>query len=186
MKLGVVGTGSVGCAIALAAVSRGSAREIVLVNRTRKTAEAVATDIRYGSVPARDVAVSPPAGAKKVDLGSPNSPDHMDKGGKDNQAPDAQGLRAVQAAAGFPVTAPDRLSGLPRTVGRLVGRQHLHHQQPPAVERRVLDRRGGVADDFADSFDFAQTVTPLTPIHTTVSEDFFKAQAPSGLPDSDL
>jgi L-lactate dehydrogenase len=26
----------------------GSAREIVLVNRTRKTAEAVATDIRYG------------------------------------------------------------------------------------------------------------------------------------------
>jgi L-lactate dehydrogenase len=27
----------------------GSAREIVLVNRTRKTAEAVATDIRYGT-----------------------------------------------------------------------------------------------------------------------------------------
>ena len=49
MKLGVVGTGSVGCAIALAAVTRGSAREIVLVNRTRKTAEAVATDIRYGT-----------------------------------------------------------------------------------------------------------------------------------------
>jgi L-lactate dehydrogenase len=49
MKLGVVGTGQVGCAIALAAVTRGSAREIVLVNRTRKTAEAVATDIRYGT-----------------------------------------------------------------------------------------------------------------------------------------
>src|SRR5579862_1427945 len=49
MKLGVVGTGSVGCAIALAAVTRGSAREIILVNRTRKTAEAVATDIRYGT-----------------------------------------------------------------------------------------------------------------------------------------
>jgi L-lactate dehydrogenase len=32
----------------MAAVMRGSAREIVLVNRTRKTAEAVATDIRYG------------------------------------------------------------------------------------------------------------------------------------------
>jgi len=27
---------------------RGSAREIVLINRTRKTAEAVAADIRYG------------------------------------------------------------------------------------------------------------------------------------------
>ena len=49
MKLGIVGIGSVGCAIALAAVTRGSAREIVLVNRTSKTAEAVATDIRYGT-----------------------------------------------------------------------------------------------------------------------------------------
>ena len=49
MKLGIIGTGQVGCAIALAAVTRGSAREIVLVNRTRKTAEAVATDIRYGT-----------------------------------------------------------------------------------------------------------------------------------------
>src|SRR5258708_11826953 len=49
MKLGIVGTGQVGCAIALTAVTRGSAREIVLVNRTRKTADAVATDIRYGT-----------------------------------------------------------------------------------------------------------------------------------------
>jgi L-lactate dehydrogenase len=48
MKLGIVGTGNVGCAIALAAVTRGSAREIVLVNRTKKVAEAVATDLRYG------------------------------------------------------------------------------------------------------------------------------------------
>jgi L-lactate dehydrogenase len=49
MKIGIVGIGAVGCAIALAAVTRGSAREIVLVNRTRKTAEAVATDLRYGT-----------------------------------------------------------------------------------------------------------------------------------------
>jgi len=49
MKIGIVGTGAVGCACALAAVTRGSAREIVLVNRTRKTAAAVATDIRYGT-----------------------------------------------------------------------------------------------------------------------------------------
>ena len=48
MKLGIVGTGNVGCAIALAAATRGSAREIVLINRTRKVAEAVATDLRYG------------------------------------------------------------------------------------------------------------------------------------------
>ncbi len=49
MKLGIIGTGNVGNAIALAAVTRGSAREIVLVNRTSKTAEAVATDLRYGA-----------------------------------------------------------------------------------------------------------------------------------------
>jgi L-lactate dehydrogenase len=48
MKIGIVGTGNVGCACALSAALRGSGREIVLVNRTRKTAEAVATDIRYG------------------------------------------------------------------------------------------------------------------------------------------
>ena len=49
MKLGIIGTGNVGCAIALAAATRGSAREIVLVNRTRKVAQAVATDLRYGT-----------------------------------------------------------------------------------------------------------------------------------------
>src|SRR6516164_8379643 len=49
MRLGIVGTGNVGCAIAFAAVMRGSAREILLLNRTSKTAEAVATDIRYGT-----------------------------------------------------------------------------------------------------------------------------------------
>jgi L-lactate dehydrogenase len=48
-KLGIIGAGNVGCACAFAAVTRGSARDVVLVNRTRKTAEAVATDIRYGT-----------------------------------------------------------------------------------------------------------------------------------------
>lgn len=48
MRIGIIGTGNVGCAIALAAVMRGSAREIALVNRTQKVAEAVATDLRYG------------------------------------------------------------------------------------------------------------------------------------------
>ncbi len=49
MKLGIIGAGNVACAIALAAVTRGSAREIVIVNRTSKTAEAIATDLRYGA-----------------------------------------------------------------------------------------------------------------------------------------
>ena len=49
MKTGIIGAGRVGCACALAAVVRGSAREIVIVDRTRKRAKAVATDLRYGS-----------------------------------------------------------------------------------------------------------------------------------------
>ena len=48
MKVGIVGVGSVGRACALALVGRGCAREIVLVDRTRTRAAAVATDIRYG------------------------------------------------------------------------------------------------------------------------------------------
>jgi len=49
MKIGIVGAGKVGSACALAAVVRGSARDIVIVDRTRKRAKAVATDLRYGS-----------------------------------------------------------------------------------------------------------------------------------------
>lgn len=49
MKIGIVGVGAVGCACALACATRGSAREIVLIDRTRKRAEAVATDLRYGT-----------------------------------------------------------------------------------------------------------------------------------------
>ena len=49
MKIGLVGAGKVGSACALAAVVRGSARNIVIVDRTRKRAKAVATDLLYGS-----------------------------------------------------------------------------------------------------------------------------------------
>jgi hypothetical protein len=49
MKIGIIGSRRVGCACALAAVVRGSGREIVIVDRTRKRANAVATDLRYGS-----------------------------------------------------------------------------------------------------------------------------------------
>src|SRR5258708_19708766 len=49
MKIGIVGAGKVGCACALAAVVRGSARNVVIVDRTLKRAKAVATDLRYGT-----------------------------------------------------------------------------------------------------------------------------------------
>jgi hypothetical protein len=63
--------------------------------------------------------VSPPAGAKTVDLGA---------AAKDHQRPESpsvSGLAAVRAAAGFPVAAPDTLVGLPRQDVRLVGKAAL-------------------------------------------------------------
>jgi L-lactate dehydrogenase len=48
-KVGVIGAGAVGSAALLSLVARGSAREIVVLNRSRKRASAVATDLRYGA-----------------------------------------------------------------------------------------------------------------------------------------
>ena len=47
-KVAVVGVGAVGQACAFALMLRGSAREIVLVDRTAERAAGVATDMRYG------------------------------------------------------------------------------------------------------------------------------------------
>lgn len=49
MKVGVVGVGSVGSACAISLIMRGCAREIILIDRTRARAKAVATDMRYGA-----------------------------------------------------------------------------------------------------------------------------------------
>jgi L-lactate dehydrogenase len=50
MKVGIIGAGAVGSACLLSLVLRGSAREVVLVNRDRKKARGVVTDVRYGAV----------------------------------------------------------------------------------------------------------------------------------------
>jgi len=50
MKVGIVGAGAVGSACFLSMVMRGSAREVVLVNRDRKRAKGVVTDVQYGAV----------------------------------------------------------------------------------------------------------------------------------------
>ena len=49
MKMGIIGVGSVGSAIAMAAASRARVREIVLVDRARPRSKAVATDMHYGA-----------------------------------------------------------------------------------------------------------------------------------------
>jgi hypothetical protein len=79
--------------------------------------ELAATDISYGPVPAGDLDVAPPAGAKSVDLGSLTRNDRRAQGSQVH----ASGLRAVQAGADFPVVAPATLVGLPRQDLRLVG-----------------------------------------------------------------
>jgi len=57
MKVGIVGAGAVGSACFLSLVMRGSAREIVLVNRDRKRAQGVVTDVQYGTVLSPPIAV---------------------------------------------------------------------------------------------------------------------------------
>src|ERR1700688_2996224 len=57
MKVGIIGAGAVGSACLLSMVMRGSAREVVLVNRDRKRAQGVVTDVQYGAVLSPPIAV---------------------------------------------------------------------------------------------------------------------------------
>jgi L-lactate dehydrogenase len=50
MKIGIVGAGAVGSACLTAVVQRGFAREVVVVNRNRKKARGLVTDVQYGGV----------------------------------------------------------------------------------------------------------------------------------------
>jgi outer membrane lipoprotein-sorting protein len=76
-----------------------------------------ATNVSYGDVPSSDVQVSPPAGAKIVDLSS----QAQGAGKNGSSTPPVTGLDAVTKAAPFAVAAPDTLVGLPRQDVRLVG-----------------------------------------------------------------
>jgi len=49
MKIGVIGAGAVGSACLMSLVLRGTAREIVVLDKDRKRARAVATDLQYGA-----------------------------------------------------------------------------------------------------------------------------------------
>jgi outer membrane lipoprotein-sorting protein len=75
------------------------------------------TDISYGDVSAGDLAVTPPANAKTVDLGLPGGKTSATGG----HGQDVTGLDAVQAQLPFQVSAPAELVGLPRKTVRLIG-----------------------------------------------------------------
>jgi L-lactate dehydrogenase len=49
VKIGIIGSGAVGSACLMASVLRGSAREIVVLDKNQKRARAVAMDIGYGA-----------------------------------------------------------------------------------------------------------------------------------------
>jgi malate/lactate dehydrogenase len=60
MKIGIIGAGAVGSACLLSLVLRGSAREVVLVDRERKRVEGVVADVQYGALQNRtDSTVAP-------------------------------------------------------------------------------------------------------------------------------
>ena len=79
-----------------------------------------ATNVTYGAVPSSAVDVTPPAGAKTVDLSSATSDKHQS--GDATDPANTGGLDAVQAAVDFPVAAPDTLVGLPRQRVALAGK----------------------------------------------------------------
>jgi L-lactate dehydrogenase len=58
MKVGIVGAGAVGSACMFAIALRGSARRLVLVNRTRERARGAVADLQYGTVLTLPVALS--------------------------------------------------------------------------------------------------------------------------------
>jgi outer membrane lipoprotein-sorting protein len=68
-----------------------------------------ATDVAFESVPASTFEISPPAGAKVVNL-SPVE----DKGAGNGEPNQLEGLAAVQGSVDFPLDAPATLAGLPR------------------------------------------------------------------------
>jgi hypothetical protein len=117
------------------------------------------TDISYGPVDAGTLAVTPPAGAKVVDLGSPTH-----TAGADGKAgAPVEGLSAVQAAVPFTLAAPDTLVGLPRTGVRLVS----DGKDPAALVTygkglgaiAVLERAAGKAGTGKSPLDGLPTVT---------------------------
>ena len=50
MKIGTIGAGAVGAACLTAVVMRRFAREVVVLDRNRKKARGLATDVQYGAV----------------------------------------------------------------------------------------------------------------------------------------
>jgi hypothetical protein len=73
------------------------------------------TDISFGPVAAANLAVTPPANARTIELGGQSNPGETGRGEK------VKGIAAVQSAISFTLVAPDSLVGLPRHSVQLLG-----------------------------------------------------------------
>lgn len=101
MKVGVIGAGHVGSACVLSLVLRGSAREIVLVDRTRKRADGVVTDVQYGAVlsPAVDLRAGDYADLAGASLVMITAGVNEKSGGATDRSDPAGRLRLLEANA---------------------------------------------------------------------------------------
>ena len=132
MKVGIIGAGAVGSACLLSVVNLGIAREVVLVNRNRKRAQGVVTDVQYGAVLSppitlRDGDYSDLAGSSVVMITAGVN----EKGGGATDRSDPVGrLRLLDANAGiFQDIVPQ-----------------IHHFAPDALILVVTDPPDALAD----------------------------------------
>ena len=138
MKIGIVGAGAVGSACLLSVVMRASAREVVLVNRNRKKAQGVVTDIQYGAtlfppIDVREGDYSDLAGASVVMITAGVN----EKGGGATDRSDPAGrLRLLEAnTAVFQEIVPKIRNAAPDTMILVV-------TDPPDALADVLRRLG--------------------------------------------
>ena len=83
-------------------------------NQDSPVLELKADDVSFAPVPESDVTVSPPAGARVIDMSS-----RQQRSGDQSGQP-IEGVDAVQSKLDFPLVAPDTVAGLPRQDVRLV------------------------------------------------------------------
>ena len=83
-------------------------------NQDSPVLELKADDVSFAPVPESDVTVSPPAGARVIDMSS-----RQQRSGDQSGQP-VEGVDAVQSKLDFPLVAPDTVAGLPRQDVRLV------------------------------------------------------------------
>lgn len=132
MTLGIIGAGQVGAACLLSLVLRGSARDIVVVNRNRKRAEGVVTDLRYGAalVPTVSVRVGDYSDLSGAALVMITAGVNEKSGGATDRNDPAGRLRLLQAnAAVFQEIVPQ-----------------VHRVAPNAVVLVVTDPPDALAD----------------------------------------